>query len=197
VSTVTTRPRIRPGQTVENPVTGERFTFTHTAASTGGQLLAFDFVLRPSGAVPMPHVHPIQSERFEVTAGRMRFRVGRRTVLAGPGDVVQVAPGVTHSFANAGEEEARLRVEVRPALAMEEMFADVVALAEAGRMTARGMPRNLLDLALLARTYDQEAHAPLLGLRLQRALLAPLAAIARRRQRHRHARAATVVAAAA
>jgi hypothetical protein len=47
---------ITPGQTIENPVTGERFTFTHTAASTGGELLAFDFVLRPGGAVPIPHV---------------------------------------------------------------------------------------------------------------------------------------------
>ena len=165
---------ITPGQTLENPVTGERFTFTHTAASTGGELLAFDFALRPGGAVPMPHVHPIQTERFEVTAGRMRFRVGLRTIVAGPGDVVEVAPGVTHSFANAGDEEARLRVEVRPALAMEEMFAEVVALAKAGRMNKRGLPRSLRELARLARKYDQEAHAPLLGVRVQRILLAPL-----------------------
>src|SRR3954467_4221463 len=156
---------ITPGQTLENPVTGDGFTFTHTAASTGGELLAFDFALRPGGAVPLPHVHPIQTERFEVTSGLMRFRVGLRIVLAGPGDVVEVAPGVMHSFANAGEDEARLRVEVRPALGMEEMFADVVEMARAGRMTRRGLPRNVLDLALLARTYDAEAHAPLLGVR--------------------------------
>jgi quercetin dioxygenase-like cupin family protein len=174
-------PRIQPGRTVENPVTGERFTFTHTAASTDGELLAFDFALRPGGAVPIPHVHPVQTERFEVTAGTMRFRVGLRTVVAEPGDVVEVAPGVMHSFANHGDEEARLRVEVRPALAMEEMFADVVEMAEAGRMTRRGLPRNLLDLALLARTYDAEAHAPLLGVRLQRVLLAPLVWLARAR----------------
>ncbi len=172
---------ITPGQTLENPVTGERFTFTDTAATTGGELLAFDFGLRPGGAVPIPHVHPVQTERFEVVEGQMRFRVGLRTVLAGPGDVVEVEPGVAHSFANAGDEQARLRVEVRPALAMEEMFADVIAMARAGRMGRRGMPRNLLDLALLARTYDQEAHAPLLGLRLQRILLAPLVWLARRR----------------
>jgi quercetin dioxygenase-like cupin family protein len=165
---------ISPGQTLENPVTGERFTFTHTAASTDGELLAFDFALRPGGAVPLPHVHPIQTERFEVTGGRMRFRVGLRTVFAGPGDVVEVAPGVMHSFANAGEEEARLRVEVRPALAMEEMFAEVVALAKAGRMTKRGLPRSPRELARLARKYDQEAHAPLLGVGLQRLLLASL-----------------------
>jgi quercetin dioxygenase-like cupin family protein len=174
-------PRIQPGRTVENPVTGERFTFTHTAASTDGELLAFDFALRPGGSVPIPHVHPVQTERFEVTGGTMRFRVGLRTVVAEPGDVVEVAPGVMHSFANHGDEEARLRVEVRPALAMEEMFADVVEMAEAGRMTRRGLPRNLLDLALLARTYDAEAHAPLLGVRLQRVLLAPLVWLARAR----------------
>jgi quercetin dioxygenase-like cupin family protein len=178
---------INPGQTLENPVTGERFTFTHTAATTDGELLAFDFGLRPGGAVPIPHVHPIQTERFEVLDGQMRFRVGLRTVVAGPGDVVEVAPGVAHSFANAGDDDAKLRVEVRPALAMEEMFADVIAMAQAGRMNRRGMPRNLLDLALLARTYDQEAHAPLLGVRLQRLLLAPLVWLARRRGARRAA----------
>jgi quercetin dioxygenase-like cupin family protein len=171
---------IKPGQTLENPVTGERFTFTDTAATTGGELLAFELGLRPGGAVPIPHVHPIQTERFEVVEGRMRFRVGLRRRFAGPGEVVEVAPGVIHSFANAGDEEARVRVEVRPALAMEEMLAEVVAMAEAGRMNRRGMPRRLRDLATLARKYDQEAHAPGLSVGMQRLLLAPLTAAARR-----------------
>jgi quercetin dioxygenase-like cupin family protein len=171
---------IQPGQTLENPVTGERFTFTHTAATTEGELLAFDFALRPGGAVPMPHVHPIQTERFEVVAGRMRFRVGLRTRIAEPGDVVEVAPGVMHSFANAGDDEARLRIEVRPALDMEQMFAEVVEMAQAGRMGRRGLPRSPFALASLARRYARVAHAPLLTAGLQRVLLAPLAALARR-----------------
>jgi quercetin dioxygenase-like cupin family protein len=174
---------ITPGQTLENPVTGERFTFIDTAASTGGELLSFELGLRPGGAVPVPHVHPIQTERFAVVAGRMRFRVGRRTVVAGPGEVVEIAPGVTPGFANDGDEDARVRVEVRPALRMEEMFADVVAMAGAGRMSRRGLPRNVLDLAMLARTYDREAHAPFLSVGLQRLLLAPLVALARTRPR--------------
>jgi quercetin dioxygenase-like cupin family protein len=165
---------IKPGQTLENPVTGERFTFTHTAATTDGELLAFELELRPGGAVPIPHVHPIQTERFEVVEGRMRFRLGLRRRIAGPGDVVEVAPGVVHAFANVGDEEARVRVEVRPALAMEDMLAEVVAMAEAGLMNRRGMPRRLRDLAALARRYDQEAHAPGLSVGVQRLLLAPL-----------------------
>ena len=72
-----------------------------------------------------------------------------------------------------------MRVEVRPALKMEEMFAEVVALAEAGKMTRRGLPRNPLTLARLARRYDQEAHAPLLNVAVQRFLLAPLVALGR------------------
>jgi quercetin dioxygenase-like cupin family protein len=165
---------ITPGQTLENPVTGERFTFTDTAASTDGELLGFDFALRVGGAVPIPHVHPIQTERFEVRSGRMRFRIGLGTRIAGPGDVVEIEPGVMHSFANASGEEARLHVEVRPALAMEDMFAEVIAMAQAGQMTRRGLPRNPLALASLARRYDREAHAPLISVGVQRLLLAPL-----------------------
>jgi hypothetical protein len=62
---------------------------------------------------------------------------------------------------------------------MEDMFAEVVAMAQAGRMTRRGLPRSPLDLAVLARRYDQEAHAPLMSVGVQRALLAPLVAWAR------------------
>src|ERR1700750_282964 len=126
---------IQPGQTLENPVTGERFTFRETAATSDGELLAFELALRPGGAVPIPHVHPIQTERFAVVAGLMRFRLGLRRRLARAGGAAEVAPAVLHGFATAGEEEARVRVEVRPALAMEEMLAEVVAMAQAGRMT--------------------------------------------------------------
>ncbi len=86
-----------PGPTLENPVTGERLTFTHT----DGESLAVAFSLRPGGAVPIAHVHPHQTERLAVLEGTMGFRVGRRQRLAHPGDVVAVAPGVAHAFATA------------------------------------------------------------------------------------------------
>ncbi len=73
-----------------------------------------------------------------------------------------------------------MRVEVRPALAIEEMLGEVVAMARTGRMSRRGLPRNPLDFALLARAYDREADAPLLSVRAERLLLAPLVFAARR-----------------
>ncbi len=75
-------------------------------------------------------------------------------------------------------------MEVRPALAMEQMLAEVVALAQAGRMNRRGLPRNPFELAALARKYAREARAPFVGAALQRALLAPLLAVGQALWRH-------------
>lgn len=160
--------------TLTNPVTGERFTFIETTATSNGELLAFELELQAGGGVPMPHVHPIQTERFEVLNGTVRFRIGRRSILASAGEVVEIAPGIVHGFSNPGPDQVRMRVDVTPALQMEEMLREIVALAEAGRLTRRGMPRNPVELARIARTYDNVAHAPLVSVRLQRALLAPL-----------------------
>jgi quercetin dioxygenase-like cupin family protein len=168
------------GQVLENPVSGERIVFRQTAADTGGELLAIDLALSPDGHAPGVHVHPLQEERFEVVSGRMRFRKGLRTAIAEPGDVVVVPPGTAHAFANAGRGEARARVEVRPALRMEELFETAVALASEGRTTRRGLPRPL-DLALFVGQYRDEVRGAFPPAWLQRAALAPLAWLARRR----------------
>ena len=168
------------GQTLENPVTGERITFLKTAADTGGEYCEIDLQLTPDGAVPGTHVHPKQEERFEVIAGTMEFRLGLRKVVAGPGEVVVVPPGAVHNFANAGDETARVRVRMTPALKMEELFETTVALAMAGRVNRHGMPKPL-DLALFVERFEDEARAPFPPAAVVRVLFAPLRFIARRR----------------
>lgn len=168
------------GQIIENPVSGERITFRETAADTGGELLAFDLELAADGHVPGMHVHPTQEERFEVVSGTMRFRKGRKRVTAKAGDVVVVPPGVAHKFSNAGDDTAVVRVEVRPALRMEDLFETATELAEDGRTTRKGMPKPL-DMALFVREFDAEVRGPFVPLWLQRATLAPLAWLAHRR----------------
>jgi mannose-6-phosphate isomerase-like protein (cupin superfamily) len=168
------------GQIIENPVSGERITFRKTAADTGGELLSFDLELSPDGHVPGKHVHPEQEERFEVVSGTMRFRMGRKTVVAEAGDVVTVPAGVAHKFANGGDDTAIVRVEVRPALRMENLLETAVALAEEGRTTSKGMPKPL-DLALLVGEFEREVVGAFPPAWVQRATLAPLAWLARKR----------------
>jgi mannose-6-phosphate isomerase-like protein (cupin superfamily) len=168
------------GQILDNPVSGERITFRKTAADTGGELLEFDFELAADGQVPGKHVHPSQEERFEVLSGTMKFKMGRKTVIAEPGDVVTVPAGVSHKFENGGDEMAHMRVQVRPALQMERLFETAVALAEEGRTTGKGMPKPL-DLALFVRQFSDEVKAPFPPAWIVSATLAPLAWIARKR----------------
>jgi quercetin dioxygenase-like cupin family protein len=162
------------GQTIENPVSGEKITFIQTAADTDGALLEIELELDPDGAVPGAHIHPEQEERFEIIEGRMSFRMGLKKIVAEPGDVVTVPAGKLHAFKNAGDETAKVRVQVRPALRMEQLFETTVALAEDGRTTSKGMPKPL-DLALFVREYQREVKAPFPPAPIVRALLAPLA----------------------
>jgi quercetin dioxygenase-like cupin family protein len=168
------------GQVLDNPITGERIIFRQTAADTDGELLAIDLVLAPDGHVPGAHVHPTQEERFEVVSGTMKFRLGRKKVIAHAGDVVVVPPGSVHKFANAGEEPAHVRIEVRPALKMERLFETTVALAHEGRTNGKGMPKPL-DLSLFVREYQQEVRAPFPPAPVVNAVMAPLVWLAKHR----------------
>jgi quercetin dioxygenase-like cupin family protein len=165
---------------IDNPISGERIVIRRTGAETGGRLLVFDLFLPPGGHVPATHVHPVQEERFTVLAGRMRFRIGRRTILADPGVTVTVPQRTVHWFGNAGPGTAHARVEVRPALRMQELFETQQTMVVEDRLPGSRLPRPT-DLALLLSEFEQELGVPYVPRFVLRALLAPLAWAARRR----------------
>src|SRR5438045_8422365 len=84
--------RIVPGQTVENPVTGERLTFRETARETGGEYVRFEALIAPGGTLASAHLHPSQSERFELSSGPRTMKVGSRRFAARPGAADAVDP---------------------------------------------------------------------------------------------------------
>jgi quercetin dioxygenase-like cupin family protein len=169
------------GQVIENPVSGEKITFIQTAADTGGELLEIELELTPDGHVPGAHRHPGQTETFHVLEGTMKFKLGLKTIVAEPGDTVEVPPGATHKFVNAGEGVARARVEVTPALKMEHLLQTAVRLAEDGQTTRKGMPKPV-PMALFVRAFEDEVRAPFPPHAIVKAVTAPLAWIGRRRE---------------
>jgi len=171
------------GQTIDNPVSGERITFIQTAADTGGELLEFELELSSDGRVPGAHVHPEQEERFHVLEGTMTFRLGLRKITAAAGETVVVPAGRVHKFTNGGEGVARARVEVVPALDMEDLLTTTTELALEGRVWRSGMPKPL-HLALFVSRFRREVRAPFPPAWMVRALMAPLAAVARSRGHH-------------
>ena len=168
------------GHRIHNPVSGERITFLRTAADTDGELLELELELAADGRVPGAHVHPAQEERFHVLEGTMKFRIGMRTIVAGAGESVVVPAGRVHKFCNDGDQPARARVEVVPALDMEELLRTTAQLAHEGKVTRSGMPKPL-HLALFVRRFRREVRAPFPPGWVVNAVMAPLAALARAR----------------
>jgi quercetin dioxygenase-like cupin family protein len=162
---------IRPGDRLENPVTGEVLVFHRTAAETDGESVLVETIVRPNGFVAAAHVHPNQTERFEVHEGLIGFRIGEDELVAKPGDVAVVAPGTPHRFWNAGETEARFVVEVRPALQFESLIETMFTLAAEGKTNRKGLP-NPLRLAVIAKAHFDTVRLPFPPAVLQQVALA-------------------------
>lgn len=167
---------IRTGETIENPVTGERVTFRQTSADTGGEAVVIDVEVAPNGFVAASHVHPRQSERFTIHAGKLEMRLGKQTIVARQGDVILVPAGMPHRFGNVYDQPASFTCEVRPALGFEPLLETMFALAADGKTNRKGMP-NPLRLAVIARAHFDTVQLPFPPAWLQRlglALGAPL-----------------------
>jgi len=168
----------RAGQTIENPVTGERFTWQQVAADTHGRSVLGEMVLPPGGFVAAEHVHPNQEERYEILAGQLKVRLDGREQTAGPGDRVIVPAGRAHVWRNGGDEEVRFRCEVTPALRFETFIETFFGLASDGKTDRRGMP-NPLQVAVLMRAYRDEIRLARPSPAVQSLLFAPLAVVGR------------------
>jgi quercetin dioxygenase-like cupin family protein len=162
---------IHAGDTIENPVTGERIVFHKTAADTNGEATVIECFVQPHGFVAAAHVHPSQEEHFEVLRGTAGFRVGGEERIAGPGERVSVPAGTAHKFWNAGDDELHFVCEVRPALQFESLVETMFALARDGKTNRKGMP-NPLRLAVIANAHFDTVRLPFPPAWLQRVGLA-------------------------
>lgn len=141
----------RSGESVDSPRTGERIEFRRTAADTRGEVLEVELMMSPHAKGPVLHVHPRQSERFEVVGGAARVRRGlhRHTLLAGESLVVPA--GTLHRIWNDSAAETRVLIEFRPALNTETFFENAFEV-----LRDHGPLRGALELATLAWHYRDE-----------------------------------------
>jgi mannose-6-phosphate isomerase-like protein (cupin superfamily) len=162
---------IRKGDVIENPVTGERLRFLETSQETNGEYVLVECTVEPNGFVAAPHLHPKQTERFEIEDGVLGFQLDGVELVVGAGESVVVPPGSSHRFWNLGATEARFVCEVRPALQFERLLETMFALANAGKTNRKGMP-NPLRLAVIANAHFDDVRLPFLPTWVQRAGLA-------------------------
>ena len=157
-----------------NPVTGERFVWRQTASSTDGAYAEVDLFLSPGATVAAAHAHPNQREDFRVERGTILLRIGGKEERLEAGAERTVAPGVPHRWNQVGGDEAQVVVRLTPALRSEDFFETFCALAREGKTNKKGLPRNPLQLAILAHEFRREIALPS---RAARAIAAPIFAV--------------------
>jgi len=166
----------KAGDVFENPVTGEFGYLRLGTDETNGSALVADLRVRPGGAVLGAHYHPKIDERFTVLQGKIGFMRGDQQGVLHAGDIADLPRGIPHDWWNAGEEEARVIVEVRPAARFEQMVTTLFHLAREGKTNQKGVP-NPLQMAVIAKEFDDVivfVNPPIWIQRLLFGVLAPV-----------------------
>jgi quercetin dioxygenase-like cupin family protein len=136
------------GLTLESPKIGQTITFLQTARDTDGEELEIEARMRPGAFIPR-HRHLRQEETFAVLAGTGTFRVAGREIVAGPGEQVRIAAGVSHRFRNASRDDVLVRATLRPALRTEELFEQLLRLGAQGKVNKLGAPGPFITMRLI------------------------------------------------
>ena len=167
----------KAGDKLYNPVQGDSIVFWRTARDSGGELMSGELVVAPSGGNPL-HVHPLQEEHFEVLSGTFGVQIGDERRSLGEGEEATVPPGTPHRWFNEDDQhEARVSVELRPALNSETFFETAYGLARDGKTNKNGVPNLLQQAVTLNGINKGEIYLASPPVALQKALLATLAPV--------------------
>ncbi len=168
----------KAGDVIENPITRERITFLKTTTETNGELLRFEYVVPPRFFIP-EHFHPRQEERHEVLSGTLRGRVGGQERDYSEGERVVGPAGVPHAWKNpSSDEELRFVSDIRPPLVFETILETTFGLARDGKSTKQGIPKNPLQIAVLADESRGMVYATRVPVAVQEGFLTLLALLA-------------------
>jgi quercetin dioxygenase-like cupin family protein len=170
-----------------NPATGERLRWHVHSADTGGRFVRAELWCAPGGGIWQRHVHPTSEERFEILGGRLRVELGRRRMVAGPGEHVVLPAGIPHRWRVEPGEEAHVFFEVDDPQDFEEQIETFFALGRRGQIREGGRSSLLTGACM---TNLDTAYATLAPLPVQRALFAVLKRVARITGHHRTVEAA-------
>jgi quercetin dioxygenase-like cupin family protein len=141
------------GDAFNNPITGEHGAVRLGTEDTPDKRIVTDLRVRPGGAVIGEHVHPSIDERFTVISGKIGYRLNGKDGVATGGDVLEIERGMVHDWWNAGDNEARVIVEVMPADRFEIMISTLFGLANDGKTNEKGVP-SPLQMAVIAQEFS-------------------------------------------
>ncbi len=172
------RTPIQVGEVWENPVTRERATILERPWDNPAGRVTAELTALVGARVFGEHRHPVLVEQFTVLEGELTVKREEQTSILHQGETAVIEPGVWHDWWNAGDRDARVRVEVTPGERFAHMIETFFGLARLGHTDGKGMPTPL-QLALSAREFSDVIVFRAPPLAVQRAIFGALAPVAR------------------
>jgi quercetin dioxygenase-like cupin family protein len=169
---------IKIGEVWENPVTRESATVLERPWDNPLGRATAELTALVGARVMGEHRHPALVEQFTVLEGALTVKREGRISILHRNETAVIKPGVWHDWWNAGDRDARVRVEITPGERFVHMIETFFGLARLGHTDAKGMPHPL-QLALSSREFSDVIVFRSPPLVVQRAIFAALAPFAR------------------
>ncbi len=167
------------GQVLENPITGERITFRHTAHETGGERLVIEHFLKPHTNTFPEHVQINQEEHFEILTGIATYSLNGIKKTAEAGEVIIVPRGTPHRNPwNESDQEMSFRHQTSPDFGSEVFFESIFSLAQDGKTNKKGEV-NPLQVIVIGAGLKSLTYLTAIPLIIQKVMNPFLAAIGR------------------
>lgn len=115
------------GERVRSPLGGD-VTFFVRGDQSDGAISVLEAV-NPAGEGPPLHVHTKEDEAIYVLDGELRWKLGEKLSVTGPGAFVFIPRGMPHTWQNVGERDSRMLITFTPA-GMEGFFDRLASMRE-------------------------------------------------------------------
>ncbi len=142
---------------IENPVIGDKLQFLVTAEDSKGEILKVKLWVKKGGQGPPEHIHPKQTETFEIISGTAGIKLNGKEHILTAGQAITVPMKAPHTFRNVGDNELVMTAELKPALRTEYYLETLYSLAMKGKVNKNAIPNNFLHFMTILNEYYGES----------------------------------------
>lgn len=166
----------KAGDQLVHPISGDRLRYLEVE----GHTFRVEQVRMPGKFAIENHFHALQTESFEVIAGKARYTLNGQEGTLSAGEKVSFPPGTPHENPwNDGEGELHIIQSMCPALDFATLHEQMILAAGKGFVKPNGKVK-LLPTCVYLRYTKSKTYSATLPLWLQKVLIAILGPIGRR-----------------
>ncbi len=138
----------------ENSMIKDRVILVESSNETGGEYTLIEVEFQP-GSGNQPHYHTSFAKKFTAVKGELVIEMNKKHLRLQAGGAVMVPVERVHRFFNPGDCPIIFQIKLTPGHErFEHALAITYGLAEDGKLTKKGIPKNLDHMAMLMSFAD-------------------------------------------